>query len=420
VEIRAWDRDKEGLEPLGEELGMGIAEMRRTLNAFCGVSIYRDGFRVYPYGQKGNDWLNLDSRSRQNPVQALANNQVVAAIQLSRESNSELRDRANREGMVLNDEHAALEAWFVEVLLLLEKERYALRPRQESAEKAQPLFEAFDLSSTVKQVRTELGPKHPVTVLITDTDKKVREGVERVQEVFSRLLMSSGLGHMVDIVIHEIGAPLGKINRQLLLIQKEVETINDASLLERIKKKVESLKPWLEQIFNLRQRLEPQTPAKRGRATTFIVREEVEDNFQLYEALLKKQGIKHQILTPNGEIKVTMSRASLGQILANLIDNAVFWISRERGAGKGGHIQVGIERIEGGFRILFCDDGPGVAEEDKARIFEPYFTTRPNGMGLGLHISRLIIEPYGKLLLCDEGDLPGACFEALFERKVGL
>lgn len=420
VEIRAWDRDKEGLEPLGEQLGIGIAEMRRTLNAFCGVSIYRDGFRVYPYGQKGNDWLNLDLRSRQNPVQALANNQVVAAIQISRESNPELKDRANREGMMLNDEHRVLEIWFEEVLLLLERERYALRPRQEGAEKAQPLFEAFDLSSTVTQVRSELGPKHPVTVLVTDTDKRVREGVERVQEVFSRLLMSSGLGHMVDIVIHEIGAPLGKINRQLLLIQKDVETIKDTSLLERIRTKVDSLKPWLEQIFNLRQRLEPQTPAKRGRATTFNVREELEDIFQLYEALLKKQGINTQILMPDGEIKVTMSRASLGQILANLIDNSVFWISRERGAGKGGQIQVRIDRIDGGFRILFCDDGTGVAEEDRARIFEPYFTTKPNGMGLGLHISRLIIEQYGKLLLCEEGGLPGACFEALFERKVGL
>ncbi|MCX6924743.1 MAG: ATP-binding protein [Verrucomicrobia bacterium] len=297
VEIRAWDRDKEGLEPLGKELGLGIAEMRRTLNAFCGVSIYRDGFRVYPYGQKGNDWLNLDSRSRQNPVQCLANNQIVAAIQLSREWNPELKDRANREGMVLNNEHAALEAWFTEVLKLLEIDRYDFRPRQESAEAAQPIFEAFDLGPTVKQVRQELGPGHPVTVLITETDKRVREGVERVQEVFSRLLMSSGLGHMVDIVIHEIGAPLGKINRQLALIQKEIESVNDAAAQDKLAKRVAAIKPWLEQIFNLRQRLEPQTPAKRGRVTTFSVREEVEDDLNLYESLLTKQGIKTKILS---------------------------------------------------------------------------------------------------------------------------
>jgi signal transduction histidine kinase len=420
VEIRAWDRDKEGLEPLGKELGIGIAEMRRTLNGFCGVSIYRDGFRVYPYGQKGNDWLNLDSRSRQNPVQCLANNQIVGAIQLSRETNEELKDRANREGMVLNNEHSALEEWFKEVLKLLEVERYRLRPREDSADAAQPIFEAFDLGPTVKIVRQELGPSHPVTTLISETGKKVKEGVERVQEVFSRLLMSSGLGQMVDIVIHEIGAPLGKINRQLELLQKDIELIKDETVQGKVAKKLTQIKPWLEQIYNLRQRLEPQTPAKRGRATTFSVRDEVEDNFNLYESLLTKQGIKKKILAPNGDIKVTMSRSSLGQILANLIDNAVFWICREKGEGKGGEIEVRIEKVPGGFRLVFSDNGPGVAPEDRNRIFEPYFTTKPNGMGLGLHISRLIIEPYGKLLLSDEGDLSGACFEAVFERKVGL
>lgn len=420
VEIRAWDRDKDGLEPIGKELGIGVAEMRRTLNGFCGVSIYRDGFRVYPYGQKGNDWLNLDSRSRQNPVQCLANNQIVAAIQLSREWNPELKDRANREGMVLNDEHAALEAWFVEILKLLEIERYSLRPRRENTDTAQPIFEAFDLGSTVKKVRQELGPIHPVTTLIVETDRKVKEGVERIQEVFSRLLMSSGLGHMVDIVIHEIGAPLGKINRQLERIQKDVELIKDLALQESISKKLNSIKPWLEQIFNLRQRLEPQTPAKRGRASTFNVKEEVEDNFTLYESLMLKQGIRTKIIAPDGDIRVTMSRASLGQIIANLIDNAVFWISREKGEGKGGKIEVIIEKIQKGFRVVFSDDGPGVAPEDKNQIFEPYFTTKPNGMGLGLHISRLIIEPYGKLLLREEGNLRGASFEAYFERNVGL
>jgi len=399
---------------------MGIAEMRRTLNAFCGVSIYRDGFRVYPYGQTGNDWLGLDLRSRQVPVLRLANNQIVAAIQISRRSNSELKDRANREGLVLNDQYVNLQQWFEEILSLLEKERYALRPRQESAEKAQPIFESLDLTATVQQVRGELGPLHPVTVLITDADKKLKEGIERIQDVFSRLLMASGLGQMVDMVIHEIGSPLGKINRQIGLLQKDVELIKEPDLLARIQKRVDQLKPWLEQIVNLRQRLEPQTPAKRGRATTFSVREEVEDDFHLYDSLLTKQGITHSIAMPQGDFKVTMSRASLGQIMANLIDNAVFWISREHGQGKGGRIIARIERIDGGFQVTVSDDGPGVAPEDKARIFEPYFTTKPNGMGLGLHISRLVIEPYGRLLLRDTGDLAGACFEARFERKVGL
>ncbi len=419
VEIRAWDRDREGLEPISERLGMGIREIRRTLDTYCGVSIYRDGFRVYPYGQKGNDWLNLDIRSRLNPVKNLANNQVIAAVRISREHNPELRDRSTREGMVMNTAHAALEEWFKEVLSLLEEERYRLRPRKERIERTDPLFEAFELRETVQRARSELGKDHPVTRLITEAEQQIKAGVERVQEVYSRLLMSAGLGHMVDIVIHEIGAPLGKINRQLAVLEKDLERLLDNEGKKKITPRLESIKGWLEQIHNLRQRLEPQTPAKRGRATTFNVRDEIEDNFRLYEALLQKQGIRYEIIAPRTPVRVKMSRACLGQIVANMIDNSIFWLVRDKGAGRGGHIQVKLETLEHGFRLLFSDDGPGVPEEDRSRIFEPYFSRKPNGMGLGLYIARLVIEPYGKLVYRDDCGLPGACFEARFERRVG-
>lgn len=420
VEIRAWDRDREGLEPISEQMNLGIREIRRTLNAYCGVSIYRDGFRVYPYGQKGNDWLNLDLRSRQKPVTRLANNQIVAAIRISRRENPELKDRSTREGMVLNAAHSALEKWFKEVLSLLENERYTLRPRKDQIESLDPLFEAFEIRETVQRTRSELGKDHPVTRLITEAEQQIKAGVERVQEVYSRLLMSAGLGHMVDIVIHEIGAPLGKINRQIALLEKDLGKLLDDEDKKKITPRLESIKGWLEQIHNLRQRLEPQTPAKRGRATTFDVRDEIEDNFHLYEALIKKQGIRYEIIAPQTPVLVKMSRACLGQIVVNMIDNSIFWLVRNKGGGHGGHIQVNLETLEHGFRLLFSDDGPGVPEEYRTRIFEPYFSRKPNGMGLGLYIARLVIEPYGKLVYRDDCDLPGACFEATFERRVGL
>ena len=170
----------------------------------------------------------------------------------------------------------------------------------------------------------------------------------------------------------------------------------------------------------LRQRLDPQTPSKRGRATSFLVKDAVEDCFLLCEALLKNQGITTEIAETDGPIRVKMSRAVLDQVLYNLADNAVFWISQQHGQGKGGRIHVRLLKTDGGFKIVFGDDGTGVSQEDRARIFEPYFTTKPNGMGLGLHVARMVIEPYGRLLLREEGELPGASFEALFERSVGL
>jgi len=224
---------------------------------------------------------------------------------------------------------------------------------------------------------------------------------------------------MVDIVIHEIGAPLGKINRQLAVMEKQLAELLDDRGRAKVDPMIQSMKSWLEQIHNLRQRLDPQTPAKRGRATSFDVKEEIADNFELHQALLEKQGISWRIVAPRKPVRARMSRAALGQIIVNLIDNSIFWIVREKGIGKGGEILVRLKPLKTGFRIVFCDDGPGVDEADKAKIFEPYFTKKPNGIGLGLYIARLVIEPYGKLVYRSDGDLSGACFEAVFERRVG-
>ena len=417
VEIRAWDRDREGLQPLTESLGLGIREIRRTLDDYSGVSIYRDGFRVYPYGQRGNDWLQLDNRSRQNPSMRLANNQLITAIRISRRDNPDLRDRSNREGMVVNPQLAALESWFKEILSLLEAERYDVRPRRTESKLGEPLFEAFDLTETVTEVKQQLGERHPVTGIVERAERQVSDGVDRVQEVFSRLLMSAGLGQMVDLVLHEIGSPIGKVNRQMAIASKTLRGSTNTELIDKLSPMFVSVSGWLEEIHVLRQRLDPQTAGKRGRATTFTVEDEIEDTFGLYSALIEARGISFTVETPSEPVKVQMARSALSQVLANLVDNSIFWLSRIETDRR---IAVQLTRITNGFTISINDSGLGVAASDLLNIFEPYFSRKPNGMGLGLYYARLVMEPYGRLIYRDDCALPGACFKAIFERSVGL
>lgn len=420
TEIRVWDRDPEGLGPVATRLGQSVTEVRRILNEYSGVSIYRDGFRVYPYGQRGNDWLNLDNRSRQNPVLRLANNQIVGAIKISRDTNPDLRDRSTREGLVFNEAYTALQSWFKEVLEEIEAYRYDFRPRRKTESTRDPLFEAFDIREAVSQARAALGPEHEVAALIAQLERQVIEGVDRVQEVFSRLLMSAGLGQMVDLVIHEIGAPIGKINRQVNVIEKRLGSSGDPRLVQTIAPMLTSIKGWLEQVYNLRQRLDPQTAGRRGRATSFNVRDEVEDTFRLYEALIQGQKIEWRIDGPSEPVQVFMARSALAQVLANLVDNAIFWLIRSKGSGSGGTIRASITPLDTGFAITVSDDGPGVPEDDQSKIFEPYFSRKPNGMGLGLYIARLVIEPYGKLVYDQSEPLGGASFVAEFDHGVGV
>jgi hypothetical protein len=281
------------------------------------------------------------------------------------------------------------------------------------------LFEAFDIRETVSTARALLGADHQVADLIVQLERQVNEGVERVQEVFSRLLMSAGLGQMVDVVIHEIGAPTGKINRQLILLERAIRDSSDLKVATATIPMMTAIKGWLEQVHNLRQRLDPQTAGKRGRATKFSVGDEVDDTFRLYETILASQQIKWEIDCPDGPQEVFMSRAALGQILANLVDNAIYWLIRGREASAGRRISATVRASATGFDVTISDNGPGVPEEDQRNIFEPYFTRKPNGIGLGLYIARLVIEPYGHLAYVDDGPLHGACFQAVFERGVG-
>lgn len=421
-EIRAWDRDREGLAPYMLEYDVNISHIRDILNSYCGVSIYRDGFRVHPYGESGNDWLSLDNRSRQNPVSHLANNQVIASIKTSRHTNPELKDRTTREGLVHNEAYEQLLQWFISVLKVLEEERYKLRPREDAKpEYTTSLFEAFDMTDVVVEADKQLGKQHPVSKLVKSKDQEIREGVKKLQEHYSRVLLAAGLGQLVDLVIHEIGAPLGRVNREINHLMKILEKYDlDDSDNNEVSKGFESIKGWLEQIANLRARLDPKTAGKRGRATSFDVADEILGNLNLYENLIGKQGVKISFKKPAKPLVVHMSRSNLGQIVANLIDNSIFWLTRHHGDGGGGRIDIQLSPIEGGFRVLFSDDGPGIPVQDRERIFEQYFSTKPNGMGLGLYIARQIIEPYGKLVINSEGELSGASFELTFERKVGL
>ena len=430
VEIRAWDRDRPGLSPYMAEYNQSLTGIRGILNEYCGVSIYRDGFRVHPYGEKGDDWLSLDTRSRQTPTLRLARNQIIAAIRISRDGNPGLIDRTTREGLIHNHEYHCLTDWLVRVLALLEEERYKVRPREETKpEEMSTLFEPFDMSDVVAEADKQLGRAHPVSRLVKRKDSDIREGVKRLQDHYSRVLLAAGLGQLVDIVIHEIGAPLGRVTREVEHLQRQITGSLDHNALDkllgagahvRLADTFTRLKAWLEQIANLREKLVPKAAGRRGRRSSFAVQEEIEDNLALFAGLISKQKIKCELRATKQDVIVHMSRSDLGQILANLLDNSIYWLTRHHGDGKGGKIDVHVTTLKHGFRIRFCDDGPGVAEEDRERIFDPEFSRKPNGMGLGLFIARQIIEPYGKLIYCDDCKLSGACFEASFEQRVGL
>jgi C4-dicarboxylate-specific signal transduction histidine kinase len=107
---------------------------------------------------------------------------------------------------------------------------------------------------------------------------------------------------------------------------------------------------------------------------------------------------------------VLANRLQLEKVVLNLLNNGV---DAMRGAGiSTAAISITVRTAEAGkmAQVTVHDSGPGLDAETAKRIFQPFFTTKSEGIGLGLSISRALVESHGGSLWLDLGDNTGATF----------
>jgi signal transduction histidine kinase len=421
--ILVWDRDE--LESLNQKLGGGIKSIRQDLDAIAGISIYRDGFRVLPYGEPENDWLRLDSRRVQNPSLRLSNNQLTGFIRIGADANPELRDQSNREGLNDNLAYSELQAVILLALAELESLRFDARKKERTPQvgSAESLLGAPDISGVRKKL-SKLKANAATIRLFDETAKRWERQVVRVREVLSRYHSLATLGQLIDKVVHDSRQPLSTIESQSALAREVIANwLEDNSKssacgqiltgLDRRLQKVHDGAILMDAVLN---RIEPLGGKRRGRASKLYVEEIIKHAFSYFEADLKSLGVR---LTLPKEVNLAaLNGSELEQVLINLISNSLYWLAKvpkERRA-----IIVACSRpTPGKIEIIFADSGPGVPLKYRDSIFEPYFSTKPNGVGLGLVIAGEIVRDFynGSLELLNSGPLKGAVFRIVLQPR---
>jgi signal transduction histidine kinase len=421
IDLRAWDRDPESLRHLHLQEHATVRDIRRDLDDAAGISIYRDHFRVLPYGEPKNDWLRLDLRRVQNPTLRLSNNQLMGYVQVSSQRNPALRDQSNREGLVENPAVQDLRDLIVEILALLEARRYDVRHPKSTSEPAKAregLFSGFELPALAAYVK-EHRPTDAALLKVLRTEQQVlAQRVQDVQTVLARYQSLATLGTLIDTVLHDGRAPVagirneaetGEVEARRLAARVNGAATNIATRFGRIKVQSDILGTTFRKI-------EPFGGRKRGRPATITIEAAVSDAFAILHTEIDQVGAA--VTLPKTRTSVTVDPAELQQIILNLLQNSLYWLRHVPKNRR--EIDVRVARSDGAAEILFSDSGPGVPSETRDRIFEPYFSTKPNGVGLGLSIAGEIIRDYydGTLELLDKGPLRGATFRVVLRRRV--
>ena len=422
VELRVWDRDELG--NLIQISKSSLNEVRKDLDALAGISIYRDGFRVLPYGEPFNDWLRLDIRRVQKSSR-LSNNQIVGYISVSADNNPDLSDQSNREGLNENLAYSDLKDIMLCILNELEIRRTEYRKPKEGNKSDTPQTRTESLFSNLDfaGIKTAIAEKYPqdyqINSLIDNVEKAFNTKLDSIKTVISRYHSLATLGQLIDILLHDGRQPLSTINTQSLLGKEKVEKIGISNhhIFEDLHKKFTTIYSQGQVLSTVFRRVEPFGGRKKGRPSQIYLEKVIKDVFEIFEQQLKESNIS--ILLPESLTLVKVDPSEFQEVLINLIQNSIYWLQFVDKNVREIGVTVTRESSES-LVIVFADSGPGILQENRERIFEPYFSTKPDGIGLGLAIAGEIISSYydGSFELMQSKDFNGAVFKITLRKRV--
>lgn len=402
LQVCGWNR-------YGTYMALTPEVTKTNLDSRCGVSVYRDGIRVLPYGEEGNDWLDIDKERINDPSKRLANKNVIGLIELNQIDNPHLKDKTNREGFVENEAYWDLQALVYACIQRLEQEylpdRTPLNPnmkkdrREDTKTKVEQVRQALTSlvegadnrqAEPIPNKPSQETPPTPAGPTIDqeklsrtiETARNAFAAIQEHQEAYeqeSQILLSlAGLGFTAERFSHEFSRLLGKAEDSLARIRKRLPT-NDSDVL--------ALSAALDALRTDLQGLGPLLYVRRKKNQSTSVRAALNNALLLNEHLARDQRIELRgQLTEDFSVK--LSEGALTQVLNNLIDNAIHWCTRHP---QGGKREIAIRVFAETGTILVEDSGPGVPDHLKVGIFEPFVSNRTEGRGLGLWIVRQIL-----------------------------
>lgn len=417
MELRVWDRDREAM---ARQAGADLSprEFGRLLDDASGVSVYRDGFRVLPFGEPGDDWLGLDKRRINNPSLRISNNQVVGDVFITHDENPDLRDQTNREGLIEGPAYDALVGAVIEVVNELEQRRFAYRRSQSKPDPAKTgtrLFEDMRITDLASAVRDRHGDDTELLALVTRRETQIDENISKVKEVLARYTRLATLGRLVDDVIHQGQHAVGLIRNRARTMDRALGQPATSERDADLDVAVKSISTQADALASIFRRIAPFGGRRRGRPKELILEEAIRESLSVLEYRAKQVGATITIDGPGS--RVTIDPVEIQDVVVNLVDNALYWVGQVPAGQRV--VRVTVSRPEEAqVAITVSDTGPGVSEDLRDLIFEPYFTTKPEGTGLGLAIVGELLADYynGGLELLDS-ELGGASFRATFRRR---
>ena len=394
--INGWDLDREPLKYFLKQTGskLGLRDFRRLIRAHSGISLYRDGFRILPYGESDNDWLRLDRRRVHNPTMRLSNNQILGVIQLTADENPLLKDQTNREGLVANESYSHLQQVVLELLGYLETRRFAARRSMDidwqRRSSALPVLDGCEADAHFDALLSGLQGQKVSTDSVDALRTAMNDWREATADAVRHYAGLAGVGQMSSLVFRQLQHPMRQIRSELGMVAQDLEAGEiDADDLADTAESVGRALVLLSAMEKRMERLDPLATGRRGRRVSMQAVEPVlKEVLDAFGPEFNRAGAGLDFQS-DLSVKLRLNKEVVQMALANLVENALHFSQQTEAPSP----IVTVELFEDGFTI--SDNGPGIPEALSEAVFEPHFTTRDDAHGLGLTLARDLVRSIG-------------------------
>lgn len=382
----------------------GGVEISNIVNQWSGgLMLFRDGFRIMPYGDQSDDWLDLDRRALASQGYKVNRKQLIGYVEIGSLRNPALTDQTSREGLRDTPEKMAMVNMLKHVLEV-ELRRFLNEVDKEDKARLQLSFdtvadrvrrEKVSLRNNLRRLRRHRSETPEEKALFTEIDENVDElekmmtDAQALAEEFERghsqYLHLAGLGLMVEFLAHELNRATQHALRTLADGRASNRSLPAAAM--------QTLELQLKTLQKRLSTLDPATTSGRNRAETFDVAELAQQVLDGHAAEFDRHHIAAPavaVLPRSQQVRVKMVKGMVIQVLENLIGNATYWLKAEQRARRNFVPKIVVEVDVVARELRVTDNGPGVREDLAEDIFKPFFTTKPpgEGKGLGLYIAR--------------------------------
>lgn len=395
------------------------SKMKTTVKDFGNIRLYRDDFRIYPYGESYNDWLDLDMRHAQGFMRTFGVRDLIGYVQITKKHNNGIDAPTNRQGIIESDHSKKLREFVTEYpVKILEKYFFEFKKaKNESFEKSRKDIQdaVVELKKVAKDIKNTSPSAARLIRQVTDIVEKGQteqtkflKDQQELIKVYQRVASKEVFLHRI---VHEALINIDAIKSAYNSLASNIKNEKQGNLFLSLQGKLKAMEQAISSALSILLTARDTLIQKKEKEIIYIA-SNVKHILNIFNDKFEQDKIIVN-LEVNDSINYYMDKRDLKTIMENFISNSIKSLKQINNRDR--IINIKILQTDKYIIFNFKDNGIGISDHLRNRIFDHFFSTT-GSFGMGLSIVDEIVKEYNGELNLVENNQSGAEFQVKLRR----